>query len=367
MADPRLGGKTANEILLDRAIRHAVYLTRVRTQIGNELVGELDVLLVQILRQVDTAVSGLVGRGFGVNSRSRKRIQNMLRKIARLTNRRYSELRKSLAETMIELGKMEAKFQVSAFQSSLPEGITLGFVVPPAAFLNTIVTQRPMSLNGRSGFASDFFKRLPQNLLRDVEGAVNGGLAAGETPAQIRNRLAGVRGTEGVFGRTRRDLMTVTRTAVNHTSSQAREMTYDSNRDVVKGVKFLATLDARTSPICRSLDGQVFPVDEGERPPMHHQCRSTTVPILKSFEELGLGDKFKDAPAGTRASLDGQVPGDLTYTEWLRGQPRAIQDLALGPKRAELFRSGTISSMRDLLGPLNRPLTLEQLAKLEGI
>ena len=38
--------------------------------------------------------------------------------------------------------------------------------------------------------------------------------------------------------------------------------------------------------------------------------------------------------AGTRASMNGQVPGNLTYNAWLRRQPRAFIDEVLGPTKA---------------------------------
>lgn len=39
-----------------------------------------------------------------------------------------------------------------------------------------------------------------------------------------------------------------------------------------------------------------------------------------------------DEPApSTRASQDGQVPASLSYFDWLKRQPAAFQDEALGP------------------------------------
>ena len=371
MPDPRLVGLdrplTANEFLLDRAIRHAVFVVRFRTQVGNELVGELEGLLSQTLARAISAVEGIQGRGFAVNSASRARVRRLLRRVADAAGVKYRDLRKALVEEMGRFARAEAGFQVTAFRQSLPEGLTLGFTTPSSRALSRIITQRPILFARQSGFVGSFFQTMERSFLREVEGAVNTGLANGETAREIGRRLSGVRGSEGVFGKARRDLMTVARTTVSHVSNQAREVAYAANADVVKGVQFVATLDARTTPICRSLDGQVFKFDEGDRPPMHHQCRSVTVPVLKSFQELGLGDRFQEAPETTRAALDGQAPTSLTYTEWLRRQPRRIQDLALGPRRAELFRSGEVMSMRDLLDPLNRPLTLDQLMNLEGI
>lgn len=57
--------------------------------------------------------------------------------------------------------------------------------------------------------------------------------------------------------------------------------------DVVVGHRFMAYLDNRTSKVCRGLDGQEFYYDKEEPiigtnvPPMHPNCRSCIVPIVK--------------------------------------------------------------------------------------
>jgi hypothetical protein len=99
--------------------------------------------------------------------------------------------------------------------------------------------------------------------------------------------------------------------------------------------------------------------------PAHHQCRSTTVPVLKSWEELGIPG-LKDAPESTRAALGGAVPGKLTYGDWLKRQPASMQDLALGKGRAALFRAGKLD-VRDLVDSTGRSLTLKELRALEGL
>ena len=78
---------------------------------------------------------------------------------------------------------------------------------------------------------------------------------------------------------------------------------------------FLATLDRRTSPQCRELDGKVFLIAEAETgknyPPIHPNCRSTTVP--------------KPGTEATRRiarGADGKsytVPGNMTYQQWYDG------------------------------------------------
>ena len=78
---------------------------------------------------------------------------------------------------------------------------------------------------------------------------------------------------------------------------------------------FLATLDRRTSPQCRELDGKVFDVEDAETgknyPPIHPNCRSTTVPRPGT-----------EATRRTTRGADGKsytVPGNMTYQQWYDG------------------------------------------------
>jgi hypothetical protein len=94
-----------------------------------------------------------------------------------------------------------------------------------------------------------------------------------------------------------------------------------------------------------------------------HNCRSTTVPVLKSWKELGI--PLKEARASTRASFSGQVPGKTTYGSWLKGQPVQVQDHVLGKGRAQLFRRGVVP-MEKFIDRRYRPLSLRQLEDLES-
>jgi hypothetical protein len=100
----------------------------------------------------------------------------------------------------------------------------------------------------------------------------------------------------------------------------------------------VSELIVHNTPICQSRDGTIYPVDSGPRPPAHFRCRSATTPILKSWKELGID--LEEAPSGTRASMDGQVPEAETYQTWLKKKSAAFQDEVLGPSRGKLFREG---------------------------
>ncbi len=81
--------------------------------------------------------------------------------------------------------------------------------------------------------------------------------------------------------------------------------------------------------------------------------------MIKSWKELGFN--ISDLDAGTRASMDGQVPASETYQSWLEKQPKAVQDEALGPEKADLFRNGLTV---DRFVADGRTLTLDQLREL---
>lgn len=49
------------------------------------------------------------------------------------------------------------------------------------------------------------------------------------------------------------------------------------------------------------------------------------------------------------------------YADWLRAQPAEVQDVALGPTRAKLFREGKLA-VEKFVDPRGRPLTLQELA-----
>ena len=76
--------------------------------------------------------------------------------------------------------------------------------------------------------------------------------------------------------------------------------------------EFSACLDSRTSDLCRKLDGKVFKCNSAQAgvnlPPMHPFCRSTTLPVLPSEEDL---DK-------ELAELCDEIGADVGFDEWER-------------------------------------------------
>jgi len=57
--------------------------------------------------------------------------------------------------------------------------------------------------------------------------------------------------------------------------------------ETVKGYRFRTARDSKVCPICRPLDGNVYPLDdEQHRPSMHPRCRCGITPVVKTPEEM---------------------------------------------------------------------------------
>ena len=132
-----------------------------------------------------------------------------------------------------------------------------------------------------------------------------------------------------ITGRTERETAEMLMKKFAGGSSKARrlirtESCYLSNQLEMKSYKecgvekyrYLATLDLRTSEICRELDGKVFLVKDQQPgkncPPMHPWCRSTTIAVIDEKSLEGMKRKARDPVTG-KSCL---VPTSMNYREW---------------------------------------------------
>lgn len=82
----------------------------------------------------------------------------------------------------------------------------------------------------------------------------------------------------------------------------------------IDAVEILATLDGKTSPICRRMDGKYVQCKDAKPgitiPPFHCHCRSTTVPYIPAV--YGSERAARDPKTGKTVFVD----GELDYGEW---------------------------------------------------
>ncbi len=79
---------------------------------------------------------------------------------------------------------------------------------------------------------------------------------------------------------------------------------------------YVATLDIKTSSVCRGLDGKRFPVSEQQPgkncPPMHPWCRSTTICDISKAELSQMRRRARNPVTGKNE----EIPASMTYEQW---------------------------------------------------
>ena len=78
----------------------------------------------------------------------------------------------------------------------------------------------------------------------------------------------------------------IVRTEGSYVAGQADKLLYADLG--IDSYEFVAALDSRTSEICRPMDGNIYPIKDAQPgvnfPPMHPNCRSTTVPDVDTSD-----------------------------------------------------------------------------------
>ena len=195
------------------------------------------------------------------------------------------------------------------------------------------------------------------------------GVSLGETTPMLAQRIS------QALQKNKRDATAIALTGAGAIVSEIRQAFFEANDDVIKCYKYQAVLDTRTSELCRAYDGLIWDKDyepighnfpfRKPRVNTHFNCRSTIIPVTKSWDELGARG-MDEASGRTRSSMNGYVPQDMTFNDWLKTQSPEVVEKTLGKGRAELFMQGKIT-MRDLITQQGRVLDLGELAKKKSV
>ena len=216
---------------------------------------------------------------------------------------------------------------------------------------------------------NDWYTSLTKSMQVDTERAVRKGVYLGETNHELSKRLG------NVLGKTPRQSESITKTAVSTVTNQARQEVWESNEDIISNYEHLSVMDSRVSFICSSRDSATWGLDHkgtnalGKKyryqvPPLHFNCRSLLIPILKSWEELNLGE-LSELPKGTKTSMDGEVSSGTSFNSWLKSKDEKFVTEYLGKGRADLYLSGKIT-LSDLVGQQGKTLTIAELKEKYG-
>jgi len=290
----------------------------------------------------------------------------VLREVTALIQGAYTEAAITTQETLAGLAEVQSTATVQALESVL--NITIGPGSKPTAgylekLASNVLIEGAPSAQWWSKQAGDTAFRFSQ--------AVRTGLAAGETNQQIIARVAGTKDVPGVMDIARKNAAALVQTSVQTVANEARLATFRKNADITNGVRYLATLDSHTCSACGVRDGLTWDLDgkplEGNdlpfaAPPIHFNCRCTTIAVLKPMSEIS-GGTLPDLPNnGMRASTDGPVKATVNFSDWFAGRTESQQAEQFGAGKAAMYRAGKIS-LRDMLDQKGNTLTLDALRK----
>ncbi|MCF5708969.1 phage head morphogenesis protein [Pseudomonas syringae] len=328
--------------LIDATTRHQIYVQR---HAGSNLEEVATFIALAISTSKERIAAGLSAYGTKRYEKQIEALQSDLRGI-------YAEMKGQAHADLSNFAVHEASFSAAMIGMTVAAGVQVS--TPSAQMVVSSALSKPMTLEARKsvqkisigGALDQFGIKKSAEIISEIQI----GAALGETTRVIAKRITGLEMLH------RDQAASLVRTVTNHVASTARMETLKANDDILKGWRWISTLDSRTSHMCQARDQQLYGWGD-PRPPGHWNCRSSALPVLKD-------EYAREIPGSTRPSkgADGTQPvsSKTTYQSWLERQPAAFQKDVLGPSRYALFSKGELTLDR-FVDDNGRTLNLEQL------
>ena len=356
----------ANDDIRDALLAHQIELLRFSKGLSARIRSLLNRAEPELRARLKARLDRIAALGFDPGPATTKRMMKTAQLIREINRPTFAEINALVRQELVGLAIGETQFIAGVVSSALP--VVFAGALPSARELRGIVFARPFEHR----ILRDWLSTYELGDRRRMMDQIRQGLVFSETPTEIGRRIFGTRalgGADGTREITRRGAQTLAQTSMSAISNASRAAFYKKNKAIRREV-YVATLDSRTTPICQSLDGDVFPKGEGPIPPLHLNCRSIRAPVVDG-RRLGRRPFSATTPKqlkGLRGSarrravdkLVGTVPKKTTYSQFLKGQTAGFQDEVLGPARGRLFRSGELD-LKGFVDNSGDRLTLRQL------
>ena len=230
-----------------------------------------------------------------------------------------------------------SRYYRTAFE--LQKGFGVGTVMDRLdnATLSNIVN-KPWAVDGVN-FSSRIWSN-KQKLVNELHSSLTRNIITGADPAKAIKEIKSKMGTSSyAAGR-----LIMTESA--YFSSVAQKNVFGDLG--VEKYEIIATLDSKTSEICRRLDGKVFDMKDFQAgvtaPPFHPYCRTTTAPYFDDWEELGIDrERVARNDKGDKYFVD----GNMAYKDWEKQYVN--KDVADDSKALNIdTRSGKVKVSEDI-------------------
>lgn len=164
---------------------------------------------------------------------------------------------------------------------------------------------KPWTYDGKT--FSDRIWQDKEKLKHSIEKTLTQSIIRGEAPLKTAKRIA---------QETNVELSSAKRLVLTESAAMSNKASMDSYKELgVDEIEFVSALDGRTCDICGAMDGKHFKTSEGVEginlPPLHPNCRCTTVPYFN--------DEFTQDEMRAARDENGKtyyVPSDMTFEEW---------------------------------------------------
>ena len=332
---------TVNEKLLDKFIRHSVFMERFK---ASEAIKISNMLAKEVTPAVVDKMTTILTRG-----KDARRVRELAAALDIITKAGAVKAGKATIDDLTDLSKYEAEWIVSTIKKTVP--LDIGMTMPSGEVLRQLVTTKVFEGHKLQTWMTGWSNAAKRKMMKQIRV----GIVAGESLPAIGARMRKVMSIK------RKQAEHIARTAVSSVVHNARHEVYKQNSNIIQKYQWVSTLDTRTTLTCINLDGQVFEVAKGPRPPIHFNCRSTTVPVILAWAELGI----EAPPPSTRASMNGAVPASTNYRDWFKKQTAATKVQILGPTRYEAYRKG--KSLKTFVASDYTPISIKKLKQLEVI
>ena len=369
--------------LSDALIRHSVFIQRLIPSISKDVIKNIDSnndeLFLELTKWLDN------NDVYKLTEAQQRQIDTLIKKISKTRGAAIQNSSDAYNDQMIELGTKEQAFVAKTILEET--GITL--VLASTSSMERAVTYTPYD----GATLAQTFSSLADSDAKRIVSEVQQGLSAGQTESQIRRRIFGTKKLDqkdGILQVTRNSINKIAinsgivRTIITGVINSSRQQLFLKN-DIEK-YEIIATLDGRTTPVCRSEDGNIYETGKGPIPPFHINCRTAIAPYFHDGieterpaitdtrtpkqrnldfkkESRETGESVKDIRQRWKNKNISQVPSDTTYQKWLTEQTPAFQKEVLGKTKSELFRNGELTLDR-FVDPTGKEYTIPELYSL---
>lgn len=336
--------KSVNDNMLDKMISHKINNERVGNGLSNRIIKNIIKNIKQNIKIPEN-----------LKELSETEVVSLSNEIEIKLDEIILNEFENYKKEMIDIVEYEKAYNSNVLVRVLPESISI-----ISSEIDPIDLIENLKGDGNK-LVSDAFKEISNKTSKGFKNKLIDGYRKGKNSLDISKEIFEIE-SKGLNNSTeirkmRNQFNTLSRTAVNSINSKVNQDILDRNKDILEGYKVVATLDGRTSMNCMKRDGKILDINTTDRPPYHYNCRTILTPVFKSSKELGIE---------TRASMDGQVPEDLTYEKWLRTKSNSFIKRTLGEKRGQLFIDNKLSLDR-FTDSTGKMYTLKQLEEMDGL